>query len=709
MTLDLLTLDGFRLHRRTDVTFSEGLTAIVGANGSGKSTLLEAVTFALFGEQRGTKETLRGDDGAPYRVRLEFRLGDVPYTVERRPDRAFLAQGEKRIAEGLADTTRACARLLGLGYEQFRNSFLAEQKGLAFLRFRTAAARQEEVARMLGLDRLQRAERLAGEARRSAGVEAKALEGTVGDEGAIRAAHREAEEAVKAAKTEVRVAQVEARRAEDERTKSEPAGRAAEAYLSLVAQDSAARESQRQAQAALDVATPALASARAEADEATVLAPEAARHGELIAMRPAAVAAERARAEAETLDPGGTEGAEEVAAALEAARADWGVRREAAVAEAAAAKEALVAAREALIEAETGEEGAPCPVCGRPLGAEAHAWRDELAVRVAAAESRVERAKAARLDASPPEIALLERRLQAAELRRSAIVDHPVAEIDTEIARLAPAATRAKTLAGADRRLRDAEAQLRNAEAEAKRAGEAAHATAQALRATGVADAEAARVALARAASTKAAANGATTALRTAEASLATATRAQVSAEARLAEARERRDALRQAKHQETLNGAVAAEMRALRTALNQALRPDLEARAGELLERMTAGRYRRVKLSADFEPTVVDDETDRAVLSGGEEDVVALALRLALAELVQDRQGHALTLLMLDEAFGALDAERRQSLLDVLTGLKERYAQVIVVTHIEDVAQVADRVLRVMRDETGAARVSEG
>ncbi|RYG17463.1 hypothetical protein EON82_23830, partial [bacterium] len=141
---------------------------------------------------------------------------------------------------------------------------------------------------------------------------------------------------------------------------------------------------------------------------------------------------------------------------------------------------------------------------------------------------------------------------------------------------------------------------------------------------------------------------------------------------------------------------------------LNGALRPELESRAGELLERMTAGRYRRLRLSPDFEPTVVDEETDRAVLSGGEEDVVALALRLALAELVGDRQGHSLTLLMMDEAFGALDAERRQSLLDVLTSLRDRYEQVIVVTHIEDVAQVADRVLRVSRDAIGAARVSE-
>ena len=708
MILDRLTLDGFRLHRRTEIAFGEGLTAIVGANGAGKSTLLEAVAFALFGEQRGTKETLRGDDGAPYRVRLEFRLGDVPYVVERRPDRAFLAQGDRRLAEGLADTTRACVRLLGLGYEQFRNSFLAEQKGLAFLRFRTAAARQEEVARMLGLDRLRRAEGLAAEARRTAAAEVRALGETVGDETAIRAAAREADEAVKAARTEVRVTTIEAKRAGDEAARAEPGGQAAETYLAFVAREATAREALRFANSVRNVADDALAQARLEEAELLALAETVRRHAELTALLPAATAAARAGAEAERLDPGGTSSVEEIAALLQSVRAEWNARRELAVAESAAAREALLATREALLEAESGEEGAPCPVCGRPLGPEARTWRLELAARVAAAESRLERAGATRVAAAPPEAAGVERRLRAAELRREATVDRRPEEIEAEIARWAPAAARAKALAGSDRRLRDAETRAASAGQDEKRATDEARVTAEALRATGVADAEAARGALARAAAARAAAGSSETALRAAEAGLRTAERAQAAAEARLREARERREALRAARHAESLNGAVASELRALRTALNGALRPDLEARAGELLERMTAGRYRRVRLSADFEPTVVDEETDRPILSGGEEDVVALALRLALAELVQDRQGHALTLLMMDEAFGALDAERRQSLLDVLTGLKERYAQVIVVSHVDEVAQVADRVLRVTRDATGAARVAE-
>lgn len=713
MILDRLTLEGFRLHRRTDLVFGPGLTAVVGANGSGKSTLLEAVTFALFGEQRGTRETLRGDGGAPFRVRLEFRLGDVEYVVERRPDRAFLAQGERKIAEGLADTTRACIRLLGLSYEQFRNSFLAEQKGLAFLRFRTAAARQEEVARMLGLDRLRTAETKAAEARRIAGAEAKTLLESVGDEAAIRAAHKEAEAAAKAAKVEVRVAGIEAKRADEALAEAGPAGEAAEAYLALVARTSAAEEALRLAIVGREAAESSLAPTRSEAEEAASLAPLTQRHAELVALRPSLIAAAKARGEAEMLAPGGTEPAAVLGQRLQEALMESRARREKAVAGKAAALEAVKAARQALLDAEQGEDGAPCPVCGRPLGDEAHAWRDELHVRLSAAESRLEQAELAVAEPLPAELADLAVQLKAAELREEAdrlgaVYPQGSKALESEIETLAPKATRAQSLAGADRRLTDAEARLQKAQEDEKRAAEAAHATKSALAATGVSDPEAARAALSRAAAARTATEAAKTALRTAEASLRTAEAALKNAEARLGEARERREALRTARHTEALNAAVATEMRALRAALNGALRPELESRAGELLERMTAGRYRRLRLSADFEPTVVDEETDRAVLSGGEEDVVALALRLALAELVGDRQGHSLTLLMMDEAFGALDAERRQSLLDVLTSLRDRYEQVIVVTHIEDVAQVADRVLRVTRDATGAARVSE-
>ena len=713
MILVWLTLDGFRLHRRTEITFGHGLTAIVGANGAGKSTLIEAITFVLFGEQRGNRETLRGDDGGPYRVRLAFMVGEVEYVVERRPDRATLMVGEQKVAEGLSDTTRACIRLLGLSYEQFRNSFLAEQKGLAFLRFRSAAVRQEEVARMLGLDRLRAAENRAADARRSASAEAKTLEGTVGDESAIRVAFREAEEAVKAAHARVIQAEADLNRSKSGLEDAEKAGRAADRYLNLVSRAAASEEALRQAKAAAKTAQAAAKAARAEAAEFAGLANDIARYEELRTLIPVVESGAQALAEAESLDPAGTESASELKTKLETLQKDWQVRRDTLLAARAAAQQAVRSAEAAIRETKPGEAGGNCPVCGRPLGEEAHDWRKELETRLHAANEELRKATESANEPPPAELATLPNRIRGADRRAEALQKlqaHPAGleDLRSQFTALGAVAFRAQALAGADRRLRDAETMLEKAIEDEKRAVEVARTTAEALAETGMADENAARKALAEAVAVKTSALGSEAALNTAITTAKTAEAALKNAEARLQEAQNRRSSLQSARHTELLNGAVAAEMRSLRTSLNSALRPDLEARGGELLERMTAGRYRSLRLGADFEPTLVDEESDRPVLSGGEEDVVALALRLALAELVQDRQGHSLTLLMLDEAFGALDTERRQSLIDVLTGLRDRYEQVIVVTHIEDVAQVADRVLRVERDATGAARVTE-
>jgi exonuclease SbcC len=713
MILLWLTLDGFRLHRRTEVTFGPGLTAIVGANGAGKSTLIEAITFALFGEQRGNRETLRADDGGPYRVRLGFQVGEAEFVVDRRPDRASLEQGQLKIAEGLSDTTRACIRLLGLSYEQFRNSFLAEQKGLSFLKFRSASVRQEEVARMLGLDRLRAAENRAIEARKAASLEARTLEGTVGDEAAIRAAAREADEVVKAAQAQVLEARDALERSTSGLKEVDDLGRAAEAYLGLVARSAASTEALRQAQAVLKVAKETVDTVRIEATELVSLAPDATRHEELRTLLPVVESAAQALAEAEALDPNGTGFVADLKAAFEAAQREWQKRRDALLASRAAAQQAVRAAEQAIRETKQGEAGGKCPVCGQLLGEEAHDWRRELQGRLEAAETQLKTATDAANEQPPPDLATLPNQIRAAERRAEAVQKlqaHPagLADLRAQIVDLEPNTLKARKLAGADRRLRDAEAMLEKAALDEKRATEVARATAEALAKTGIADENAARRALAEAASVKASAIGSEAALNTAMITARSGEAALRNAEARLKEAQTRRQALQAARHTELLSGAVATEMRALRATLNGALRPDLEARAGELLEKMTAGRYRRLRLGSDFEPTLVDEESDRPVLSGGEEDVLALALRLALAELVQDRKGHSLTLLMMDEAFGALDTERRQSLLDVLTGLRDRYEQVIVVTHIEDVAQVADQVLRVERDATGAARVNE-
>jgi len=146
-----------------------------------------------------------------------------------------------------------------------------------------------------------------------------------------------------------------------------------------------------------------------------------------------------------------------------------------------------------------------------------------------------------------------------------------------------------------------------------------------------------------------------------------------------------------------------------LRTALNQEMRPELAGLAGEFLGALTDGRYDEIDLDEDYRLTVVEHGEPSPVISGGEEDLTNLVLRLAVSQMIAERSGHPLSLLVLDEIFGSLDEARRSHVLDLLHALEGRFPQVVLITHIEGVRESVDRVLRVRYDEaTGAAVVEE-
>jgi exonuclease SbcC len=136
-----------------------------------------------------------------------------------------------------------------------------------------------------------------------------------------------------------------------------------------------------------------------------------------------------------------------------------------------------------------------------------------------------------------------------------------------------------------------------------------------------------------------------------------------------------------------------------LRTELNAALRPDLSELASGFLRDLTNGRYTDLELDEDYGTTLLDDGDPKAVISGGEEDVANLALRLAISQMIAERAGQPLSLLILDEIFGSLDEDRRAAVVDLLRSLADRFPQVILITHIDSVREGFDRVVRVGYD----------
>jgi exonuclease SbcC len=136
-----------------------------------------------------------------------------------------------------------------------------------------------------------------------------------------------------------------------------------------------------------------------------------------------------------------------------------------------------------------------------------------------------------------------------------------------------------------------------------------------------------------------------------------------------------------------------------LRTELNSTLRPDLSYLASGFLRDLTSGRYTDLELDEDYAATLLDDGDPKAVISGGEEDVANLALRLAISQMIAERAGQPLSLLILDEIFGSLDEDRRTAVIDLLRSLADRFPQVILITHVDSVREGFDRVVRVGLD----------
>jgi DNA repair exonuclease SbcCD ATPase subunit len=132
---------------------------------------------------------------------------------------------------------------------------------------------------------------------------------------------------------------------------------------------------------------------------------------------------------------------------------------------------------------------------------------------------------------------------------------------------------------------------------------------------------------------------------------------------------------------------------------LSTTVRPALEGAIANLLATMSEGRFTQVSVSQDYEIRVEDDGKLRPLseLSGGEADLVALATRLALAQIVSERHGSGgAGFLILDEPLGSQDPLRRRSILAGLRALRGTYDQIFLISHIDGIEDAADTVVNI-------------
>ncbi len=193
-----LELRGFTCFRETAVVDLEGLEvelfAISGPTGAGKSTLLDGLTYALYGEtvRLGSRslEALLSPGVDEMMAQISFRSGAEIYRVTRYAERrqsgvASQVRLERRSldatwsqlpeSEKVREANLKIEALVGLDFDGFTRAVLLPQGAFhEFLRG-DATKRRRVLSSLMGLDTVERMQKLAGGFSRDADAEVQAV------------------------------------------------------------------------------------------------------------------------------------------------------------------------------------------------------------------------------------------------------------------------------------------------------------------------------------------------------------------------------------------------------------------------------------------------------------------------------------------------------------------------------------------------------
>ncbi|MCW5875126.1 MAG: SMC family ATPase [Anaerolineales bacterium] len=150
---------------------------------------------------------------------------------------------------------------------------------------------------------------------------------------------------------------------------------------------------------------------------------------------------------------------------------------------------------------------------------------------------------------------------------------------------------------------------------------------------------------------------------------------------------------------------------------IEQAL-PQIEGKANEILERLSNGEMsisfitqqaykdrRREDLRETLEIQIRDSVgmRDYEMFSGGEAFRINFAIRLALSEVLAQRAGARLQTLVIDEGFASQDEGGRQRLVEVINLVKEDFAKILVITHVESLKDAFPSRIEVEKGPRGS------
>jgi exonuclease SbcC len=171
-----IELENFISHRTTRIAFDRGITIFIGNNGSGKSSVIDAITFALYGQHtRKTNRNLvrRGSESASVSVRLSVgskeynahrQLGSNGQTLHARfdevlnsgmiVDRTVVSGERKQFGDSMSGEI---AKILGIDYKRLRIAAIVQQGELSSIIDSQPKEFKELLNSLIGIDRLDNA------------------------------------------------------------------------------------------------------------------------------------------------------------------------------------------------------------------------------------------------------------------------------------------------------------------------------------------------------------------------------------------------------------------------------------------------------------------------------------------------------------------------------------------------------------------------
>ena len=142
----------------------------------------------------------------------------------------------------------------------------------------------------------------------------------------------------------------------------------------------------------------------------------------------------------------------------------------------------------------------------------------------------------------------------------------------------------------------------------------------------------------------------------------------------------------------------VAERTKELLTQLLLEITAEARPRLAELLDSwaqaLLGQRFRRVELTDDYRIQADNGSGLHHIthFSGGEQTLLAVMLRVAIALFCRERAGFDTSFLILNEVFGDQDGEHRAQLVQFLGEVKEHYHQILVINHVDDVTEMLEQ-----------------